>query len=145
MLPTAISDSISSMLLETDVFIHFDVGKMAYRVGQVFDDHDRDAVTKLVFVLSADYVQDDKGNPTLTSFALSSLLLENNGDLEINLMASRSNLGSSEVKVEKIPKPRNMWIIYRQEKHAAVLADNPGMHTSKICKNIALSTLQHTF
>lgn len=34
----------------------------------------------------------------------------------------------------KIPKPRNMWIIYRQEKHNFVLEMNPGMHTSQICK-----------
>jgi hypothetical protein len=35
---------------------------------------------------------------------------------------------------KRIPKPRNIWIMYRQDKHKSVSAENPGMHTSEICK-----------
>jgi hypothetical protein len=34
----------------------------------------------------------------------------------------------------KIPKPRNSWIIYRQEKHHLIAAAYPKLHTSKLCK-----------
>jgi hypothetical protein len=35
---------------------------------------------------------------------------------------------------EKIPKPRNSWIIYRQEKHHLIASEHPDLHTSKICE-----------
>jgi hypothetical protein len=126
-------DNHPSTLLETDVYVHFDVEKLAYRVGQILDDLDRQTVSGLVFVHKADCTQVDNGNPIQFSLAPPS---GNNHDVKMKSAASRSDLVSSEQKAQKIPKPRNKWIIYRQEKHSIVLEKNPGMHTSLICRYI---------
>ena len=39
---------------------------------------------------------------------------------------------------EKIKRPRNAFIIYRNEKHSAVVSENPGVHNNDICKCITL-------
>ncbi len=36
--------------------------------------------------------------------------------------------------ITKTSKPRNSWIIYRAERHAAVKAANPTLHVSQLCK-----------
>ena len=108
------------MSLETDIYIHFDNEKLAYRIGQIFDDIDRQATLPLAFVYEAEFSKLCNTNPSSAGF-------------DVNSVAAQDNSASSGQKAEKIPKPRNMWIIYRQEKHGVVLAKNPGMHTSSIC------------
>jgi hypothetical protein len=44
-------------------------------------------------------------------------------------------------KVKKVPKPSNSWILYRKSKHYSVVAQNPGMHNSEICKSIRQNTM----
>ena len=122
-------DIYSSILLETDVYIHFDVEKLAYRVGQMLDDLDHQIMSGLIFIHKAEY-----------TLAPSS---GDNHDIKINSSASQNDFASLKQKTQKIPKPRNQWIIYRQEKHSIVSAENPGMHTSTICRYIVPFTLQH--
>lgn len=124
--------TLLSISLETDVYIHFDTEKLAYRIGQIFDDTDRQATLSLVFVYEVEFSK--LYNPTsfITSPALTSP--GKHHDFDVNSVAAQGDPALSEQKAGKIPKPRNMWIIYRQEKHKTVLAENPGMHTSSICK-----------
>jgi hypothetical protein len=34
----------------------------------------------------------------------------------------------------KVPRPRNSFLIYRQEHHPVTVRQNPGMHNNEICK-----------
>jgi hypothetical protein len=47
------------------------------------------------------------------------------------IISPRASIAESSVK--KIPRPKNSFMIFRQEVHASVAAKNPGMQTSKIC------------
>ncbi len=48
---------------------------------------------------------------------------------------SQSSKDQKATKDEKIPKPRNSWIIYRADKHAEYKALYPEMHVSEMCKS----------
>lgn len=64
----------------------------------------------------------------------------NNGNMALKNFDTLSGSGmaasshESPEKLPKVPKPANSWILYRQSKHAGVVAENPGMHNSEICK-----------
>lgn len=59
-----------------------------------------------------------------------------NADENDDPAADTGNPGEPPVQGDdkKIPKPRNMWIFYRIEKHKEIVAEHPEMHTSQICK-----------
>ena len=39
-----------------------------------------------------------------------------------------------EAKKEKVPRPPNAFILYRQHHHAAIKAMYPGLRNTKLCK-----------
>lgn len=118
-----------SLLAENDIQIHFDLGKSAYRIG-FFDPLPN--AGQDIFIFEVKYgCHTETSSDALTSCSVN--------DYASNIRRAGTadhSLNSSELTArgEKIPKPRNMWIIYRQDKHASIQAENPGMHASKLCK-----------
>ena len=113
------------------VHVHYVIGKNAYRVGNIKDD---DVDTNFILIHSAEYPPTVPVEQNNSHQASPFDHLQSYGAFDFNHFPAAANFTSPPKKTEKIPKPRNSWIIYRQDKHSVVLAENPGMHTSKICE-----------
>ena len=50
--------------------------------------------------------------------------------------ATKEQAGSDKEKLAKIPRPPNAFILYRQQYHPVVKADNPDFHNNDICKSL---------
>ncbi|KAI9819212.1 MAG: hypothetical protein M1827_007368 [Pycnora praestabilis] len=69
-------------------------------------------------------------SPTKTSPATSSVLASNQS--KIDDTKPRDNKSKLASKQEKVPRPPNAFILYRQHHHPIVKAANPGMHNNEI-------------
>jgi len=107
-----LSNTCDSARIGTNVFVHFDINRLVYRIGQVGDQQDLNDTVGLSMLYCAQYIP-----PTFTSVS-----------------PQAQNISAPPVNAEKIPKPRNKWILYRQSKHQEIVEKYPGMHTSEICK-----------
>ncbi|KAH8802873.1 hypothetical protein F5884DRAFT_488224 [Xylogone sp. PMI_703] len=119
-------------LTENDAYLHYDLRKSAYRIG-FFDPSPEAGQDIFIFEakhcgLSQSQLRTDKG---LTNTTEQSTNSEFSRDHDI-LTPYPQKVDRTVSKPTRIPKPRNMWIIYRQDKHELVQAQNPGMHASKI-------------
>jgi hypothetical protein len=131
------------MTVKTPIHIHYDVEMSAYRLGQIFDEMDHEAVQGCIFVFTAECSTIYDSTSHSPDIAPSFQTVKSPNGVELDAILPISNVPSSASKSEKVPKPRNMWIIYRQHKHNAVLARNPGMHTSEICECTQMSVFMN--
>ncbi|TAQ90053.1 hypothetical protein B7494_g1591 [Chlorociboria aeruginascens] len=130
-----------SMTIGQDVYLHYDLETTLYRVGPIVDNDDIEQIkySQLICKQVADPdffcypVHHHEGVGLSLKYCSAT-------DLLVNATSAQEASGSSYLSTEKsskVPKPKNMWIIYRQHKHSQVLAENPGMHTSDISKIIS--------
>lgn len=48
---------------------------------------------------------------------------------------STSNKGKAALKVAKVPRPPNSFILYRQHHHPIIKAQHPDYHNNRICES----------
>lgn len=147
----------ASELCQSPMFVHYDRQKMVWRIGELADqdDHDSVASSELHFFANFDRslvpplprrrraLKTATSIPNIPAASIPTIQAPsvlNVATASIPSASNNNNVTATNVtpdrpSVPKIPKPRNAWIIYRQEKHQAVLDQNPGMHTSKICRS----------
>jgi hypothetical protein len=112
-----------------------------FRIGQIIDQFDYFTTQNLLMLYCADPMNPRRPRQIInTPSPLSPILSTNMQPLphstisEGKFLASAVNAMSTAAKTKKVPKPSNSWILYRKSKHHLVVAQNPGMHTSEICK-----------
>jgi hypothetical protein len=106
------TDIWNSLLIATTVFVHFNIDQLVFRIGQISDQQDVDDTAGLNMVYCAQFTRPGTITPS----------------------APTQTGSSAPANTEKIPKPRNKWILCRQSKHREIVKQNPGMHISEICK-----------
>ncbi|RFU34439.1 hypothetical protein B7463_g1889, partial [Scytalidium lignicola] len=125
------------LLTENDTYVHFDLRKSAYRIG--FFDPSPDAGQD-IFIFEAKHNSLSQFQHYIDKEP-SSRVVYSTSDYKPNhsrvTLAKNSPKPCGVVSKTKIPKPRNMWIIYRQDKHISVQSQNPGMHASKLSSIIS--------
>ena len=57
-----------------------------------------------------------------------------NPDVALKSTSSKGESSSGGSKSDKIPRPPNAFILYRQHLHPSVKADHPDYENNKICK-----------
>lgn len=120
---------------------------MAYYIGQIFEPEYVNNLTESTLMYKVDFEgPNNEALQKLEKQKLERQKLEKQKLEKQELLSRRMKQFYNDIasfmppnftipKIEKkIPKPRNIWIMYRQDKHKSVAANNPGMHTSEICK-----------
>jgi hypothetical protein len=111
-----------------DVSAHREPQGGIIRLGQVVDGADHAEVSGWMLLFNVDFNTIHSFHP----FPLNAAVCPAQLPSATALSASTSH---TSFDGKKIPKPKNSWIIYRQEKHEQVVSENPGIHNSVICKS----------
>jgi hypothetical protein len=120
------------------------------RIGQVKDQDDFFATQPLLCIYCAVPNSTRITNRPMTpppsvtpKLTVDSLAISHSAITEGNIPPSAVDATLATPKAKKVPKPANSWILYRKSKHHSVVAQNPGMHTSEICKLARLHIMFH--
>lgn len=138
---------INSVATQTDAYVHYSANLKMFRIGQVIGPNDLNDVLSctlgyaalhspgmftvqphfsvVAYNASIAAVHALFTAPHAPAAALSSPQSSPN-------RATRRQLQ----KTARIAKPRNAWILYRQDKHVEAREDYPGMPTSHLCKSL---------
>ena len=117
--------------MDTDAWVYYLPATEGYQVGQVITPSDLRAATAPGVVLI--HAALHHGSQATVQVAQDTVLADLT-PASTRRACRRQVRQARAATATRISKPRNAWIIYRQEKHARVAAAHRGLHNSEICK-----------